>query len=594
MTDETKEIREEDKDESRLEREFFEQKPDDSALAENGVDSGLAASFKPKWQRSPLLAIFFIPLSLFLIYLLWPDLSFGVRGLFQRAPQDVGEMSEALSAGKLRPNTWVHARGMVSIQSQLPVPRTKSRGRVDGYYVYYIMLNTRNRVLVKRFSREGLITERLPTEFTGRLVQIADVEEGVRLREYYRNNVQDPPADILFREFHEESAETADAPPAPASVLNAIEELAKPVPQLLTDAGEKFTLRPNMKMDVKAYFLPDQMVSFNREHSRTVRMRLTAGAARPAPCPPAVGGAVVLRRDPETLQLPEGDVRGEDALPPEGWTPPAGAGCPSCPATDAPLVRPPVEVRIPAGSTVTDAATGKAIEFAADGTFTLPGAACGEAPREITVEITHRPFEKLEDCYRWLTARGYPFAPLAQVPENPEGDWEIVARIPENDIRQLRETHQVRKDCSEKEAGRAPDCTIVQPALRVAPRWKFLFEIPVSEMSIQGQEFVIARARTDFPPQYEEAMESVDFGGNKRVVRILKARPAETSYRLPLNMVSKLKFYSPTIIENDAFILLEGVKPTDFQILWKIPVVLILLSIVFFNVRTLMRRFRMR
>lgn len=603
MTDEKNEMHEDTGGESQLERDFFEQKtqganPDAGVEGASGADvpadTEMAASFRPKWQRSPIMAVFFIPLGLFLIYLLWPDLSFGVRGLFQRSPQDVGEISEALAAGKLQPNTWVHGRGMVSIQSQLPVPHTKSRGRVDGYYVYYILLNTHNRVLVKRFSREGLITERLPTEFTGRLMRISDVEEGVRLRAYYRNNVQDPPADILFREFQEESAETADAPGAPAAVLNAIEELAKPSPQLVADTGEKFMLRPDMKADVKAYFLPDMVVSFNREHAVTTRMRLVAGASRPGPCPPAAGGDVILRRDPETLILPdESEIRGTDFQPPEGFTPPPGGGCPACPKTDAPMKQPPVEVRIPANSAVVDATTRKPVEFAADGTFVLPGASCGETPREVTLEITHRPFEKLEDCYRWLIARGYPFALPGQVPEAPGGDWDIVARIPENDVKQLREKYQMRRDCSEKEAGRAADCVIVQPALRLAPRWKFLFDVPVSEMRIQGQEFVVTRARTDFPPQYEEAMEPVDLGGGeKKVARILKPRPAETSYRLALNMISKLQFHSPTVIQKDAFIILEDVSPSDFQILWKIPVVLILLAIVLLNVRTLVRRFR--
>lgn len=595
MTDEKNDTSEEISKESQVERDFFEHKTEGADKVVDVSDNlELAASFRPKWQRSPFMAVFFIPLGLFLIYLLWSDLSFGIRGLFWRSPQDVGDITKALEARKLHANTWVHARGMVSIQSQLPVPHTKSRGRIDGYSVYYILLGTRNRVLVKRFSKEGLITERLPTEFTGRLLRISDIEEGVRLRAYYRNNVQDPPVDILFREFQEENAENTDAPEAPVAVLNSIEELTKPVPQLLTDTGEKFTLRPNMKMDIKAYFVPDMIVSFNREYAMTTQLRLISGAAQPGPCPPGIGGSVILRRDPDTLSLPsESEYRGMDYTPPEGFTPLPGKNCPVCPDTDASMARSPLEVRIPVNTTVIDVATRKPIEFSADQTFVLPGAACGEAPREIKFEITHKPFEKLEDCYRWLITHGYPFAPLSQVPETPGGDWDIVVRIPENDIKLLREKHQVRKDCSDKEAGRADDCTLIQPALRMAPRWKFLFDIPVSEMRIQGQEFVIAQARTDFPPQYDETMEPIELGKNeKRVTRILKARSHDVSYRLPANMIAKLKFYSPTIIDKDAYIILEGVSPTDFQILWKIPVVLILLIIVFFNIRTLIRRFR--
>ena len=566
-----------------LEKEFFD--GDGSTPG----DAEMSASFRPRWQRSPLLAAFFIPLSLFLVYLLWTDLVFGVRGLFVRQPQDLGDAVEALAAGRVRPNSWVHLRGLVSIQSQLPIPRTRSRGRVDGYYVYYVLIGTNNRILVKRFSKEGQITEQLPTEFTGRLLRISDVEEGVRLQEYYRNNVTDPSSDILFREFQEESAGAADAAPAPDTVLNSIEKLRESNPTLVTDLGEKFILRPNMKMDVKAYYLPDVVVSFNREYASTVQLRLTGGASRGGACPPGVGGPVILKRDPETLTLPVQNVSGEDHVPTQDAT--ALTACPTCPATDAPIVLPPVFVRIPVNTTVVDVQTKKEVTFAADGTYTIPGAACGASPAQVTLELTHRPFEELNDCYRWLIARGHPFAPTSGTAPA-EGDWDIVALIGEQDVRSLQEEHRIKHDCTEKDAGRSPDCTVITPALRVAPRWKFLFNIPVQDMQVQGQEFVIRRARTDFPPIYEQATESLDLGeGHTKTARILKAKPAEDAYRLPLSMISKLKFYSPTLIQNDAYILLEGVTPTDWNILWKIPVVLILLILLGLNVRAVLRRF---
>ncbi|PKN24084.1 MAG: hypothetical protein CVU65_12795 [Deltaproteobacteria bacterium HGW-Deltaproteobacteria-22] len=576
-------------EDNHVEKEFFDQTGQSSDASEY---EGLSASFRPRWQRSPLLAAFFIPLSLFLIYLLWTDLVFGVRGLFVRSPQDIGDAVEALPAGKVRHNTWVHMKGLVSIQSQLPIPRTKSRGRVDGYYVYYVLLGTNNRILVKRFSREGMITERMPTEFTGRLLRISDVEEGVRLQEYYRNNVTDPSSDILFREFQEESADAADAATAPTAVLNSIEKLRETNPTLITDLGEKFTLRPNMKMDVKAYYLPDMVVSFNREFASNIQLTLTGGSSKGGACPAGVGGSVILKRDPETLILPNQNVTGEDHIPTGDAT--ALAACPSCPETDVPIVHPPVIVRIPVNTTVIDLNTKKEIAFAADGTFTVAGAACGSNPARVTVEITHRPFEQLNDCYRWLIAQGYPFAPLSGAVQA-EGDWDIVAHIADNEVRQLKETHRIRRDCSEKDAGRAPDCVVIAPALRVAPRWKFLFNIPVQDIRVQGQELVVMHARTDFPPLYDEATENLDLGdGNTKTSRILKARQGEDAYRLPLSMVSKLKFYSPTIIQDDAFILLEGVTPTDWTILWKIPVVLILLILLALNLRAILRRLFLR
>ncbi len=588
-------------EESNVERDFFDQ-PDAHTGADDGNGGGdggnnqgslgAAASFQPRWQRSPLLAAFFIPLSLFLIYLLWTDLVFGVRGLFVRQPQDIGDGVEALAAGRVRHNTWVHMKGLVSIQSQLPIPRTKSRGRVDGYYVYYVMLGTNNRILVKRFSRQGMITERMPTEFTGRLLRISDVEEGVRLQEYYRNNVTDPSSDILFREFQEESSDAAEAAPAPTAVLNSIEKLRESSPTLITDLGEKFTLRPNMKMDIKAYYLPDMVVSFNREFATSVQFTLTGGSSKGGACPPGIGGSVILKRDPETLVLPNQDFSGEDHLATVDAT--SLAACPTCPETDAPIVRPPVIVRIPVNTTVTDVNTKKELKFAADGTYVVPGAACGATPSRVTLEITHRPFERLTDCYRWLIAQGFPFAPLVgQV--QVEGDWDIVAHIGEGEVRALREKHQIRRDCSEKEAGRSPDCAIIAPALRVAPRWKFLFNIPMQDIRIQEQELLILRARTDFPPLYDEATESLDLGeGHTKTARILKVRASEDAYRVPLSMVSKLKFYTPTIIQDDAFILLEGVTPTDWAILWKIPVVLVLLFLLALNLRALLRRFILR
>jgi len=571
-----------------LEKEFFE---GTGAAEETGLpptDDGLAMSFRPRWQRSPLLAAFFIPLSLFLIYLLWTDLVFGVRGIFVRKPIDLGDAVEALAAGKVEPNTWVHMKGLVSIQSQLPIPRTRGRGRVDGFYVYYVLLGTNNRILVKRFSKEGMITERLPTEFTGRLLRISDVEEGVRLQEYYRNNVTDPSSDILFREFQEESADAADAAPAPDAVLNSIEKLRESNPSLITDLGEKFVLRPNMKMDVKAYYLPDVVVSFNRDYAATVQLMITGGSSKGGACPPGIGGPVIIKRDPETLTLPTQNLSGEDHLPADEAADPAT--CPSCPETDAPIVRPPVFLRIPVNTTVVDLDTKKEVAFAQDGTYVVPGASCGAAPARVNLELTHRPFERLTDCYRWLIARGHPFAPLSgQVPA--EGDWDIVAHIGEQDVRSLQETHRMRRDCTEKEAGRAPECSIITPALRVAPRWKFLFNIPVQDMRVQGQEFVILQARTDFPPLFDEGTESLDLGeGNTKTARILKPRPAEDAYRLPLSMVSKLKFYSPTNIQDDAYILLEGVTPTDWNILWKIPVVLLLFVLFLLNLRAVLRR----
>jgi hypothetical protein len=581
-----------------VENEFFDSNSTD------GLDEEvLRKAFKPKWQRNPYISFAIIPVCVVLIYFyLLQDVVYGIRGLINSKPKKLGDISETIKKGKLKNNTYVTFDGLLLIQTQLPVPKgkrgfsPKSGSTSKGYYIYYVIHDTNNNILVKLESKTGQIVENLPKRFTGRLLKLNDITEGSRVRLYYRNNVKDPSSDIVFRSYPWANFKIPEK--YKARYKKNLEELVKSKPIFITDEGKPFSPNPGFKVDIKAFYLPDVILSFKNDKKNSVEYTLTPGSSTGTKCPVPAGGNIVLQKSAKILELPEYEtIEGISFVEKtEDSTGIKGKSCPVCKKDKTDLKIKDKIVLIPLTSRVYDVKAKKYINFDKNGKYVFKGSSCGKKVEKKIIRISHKPFGTLQDCYRWLANKKYPFAVEPNNANSNAGDWDVVTRVPEEDLELIKQNQKVKKICTKsKFKGHPESCEIIYPSIKVTPRWKFIFKIPLNTVKIQENKLLISNARTDFPKYYNEEFNSFNLGDKNhkylKTIKLLQPEKTNTVYSIPLNSITKFKFYPPTMVPDDAYILIENEKPTSFSILWKIPITLILLLLIAFNIKAIVRKF---
>lgn len=589
-----------------LEHAFFE--GGDPSSSE--IDDSVIQSFRPKWRRNPYVALVVIPISIFLMYMLYADFSYGVRGLFSKEPKDIGEITKAMADGKLSANTYVTVKGTPFVQSIIPVPKKGKRGKKPThFYLYYILQGTDNSVIVKLLSDKPQFVGEIPGRHTGRLMRLKDVSEGKRIQAYVKNDKNNRvDQDILFA-----------APPWTVadkhleSVFNKnLSALRSGAATFTTDMKRVVHPRPDFRIDVKAHFLPDVFVSFNRKKELFANITAVGGAYANDNCDKGIGGDVLLKKDDSTYVLPaSGTITGESATsntdkcdyaaiwsgkkssdPKKIGFDPKKESATGAPIK--PVVLPVKTIKIPSDAEVVDLDTGKRVEFK-DGQLRIRGARAGELPAKKRLKITHNPFGRIEGCYNWLIQKGYPFAKLGTLGDLGDGNWELIARMPEADAAAIRAKSKIEKRCKKNLKGAGPPeiCTFVYPSILVKPRDHFIYNVKYGDLKVQGDELLILNARANFPKKYSVALSTPPEG--MRVasgkVKMLTEQKAEPTYRLPLLSLNKFKFYPKTEIPDDAWILVSDETPGKWRFIWKIPIVLVLFALMAFNIHTVSRHF---
>lgn len=598
-----------------LENEFF-----NSGEGSNIDQIDIPANFKPswagRWRRNPYISVAVVPLSVILIYLLFPDFIYGVRGIFNPKPQNLGDISKALSEGKLKNNTWVEISGRPWIQSLLPVPkggrmfRPRTNVTPSSYYLYFLLQDTDNRVVVKMNSSKPQFIGDIPKKFKGRVRRINEVKEGYRIKSYYKNNIKGIDIDILFNKL---PLNRAIEPKAFQEAYEKNKIALGKGKNFVTDSGQNINPMPDFKMDVIFSFPQDYVISFNRKKEISAEMEVITGTYTAKTCNGQTGGDVIFMKTTEVDFIPEhAQVKGNSYKEPvtenkvEAKTPAKTVVNDKTKATEKqvepakPAVIPPVIVKIPMDAAVAEVKSNQVIPFDKNGQIVFRGKPCNEKATSIPVKVQRTPFASLDGCMKWLSGKKYPFVVPDEVmtgkTDSIDGDFEIIARLPASDAEEIDKKSAPQKVCDKSKKG--PDsCIMIYPDMSIRPRTAFIGGIEMRNISLQGDSVMISGVRTDFPKFYKSANRSLKIFGDRKTasdVEILEPNRLETVYSFPVTSLRKFKYYPPVELNSSTYVIDENDKPRSLGILWKIPVVFILLLLGFFNLKVVIFHFALK
>jgi len=127
-------------------------------------------------RRHPLIALVVISLSAFLLWFTWDDLAYF---LASRQPQDVGQVTSALTQGKLGHNSHVTLHGAPDRKYALIL-----EGRMGGYDSFFPLLEASNRVFVQRHRERRSTEQAITTTHTGQLIWFDRLPGANDLRSY--------------------------------------------------------------------------------------------------------------------------------------------------------------------------------------------------------------------------------------------------------------------------------------------------------------------------------------------------------------------------------------------------------------------------
>lgn len=157
--------------------------------AEQEIDPELVNLARPARRRHPLVSALVILLSLYLMYFVRADLLY----FFQpRTPTDLGQVSDALAAGRLVPNQYVTLRGAPDRKHAILLKR-----QFSGWDSFVRLLQSDNRVYVQRHRRTRLVEREVVGIHTGRLVPLDTLPYHASVQAYLERTIH-PEHEIGF------------------------------------------------------------------------------------------------------------------------------------------------------------------------------------------------------------------------------------------------------------------------------------------------------------------------------------------------------------------------------------------------------------
>ncbi|MBN2723158.1 MAG: hypothetical protein JXR95_03710 [Deltaproteobacteria bacterium] len=605
---------------SDLENEFFEEGEKEQAP----LDFSFKPSWSKKWKRNPYVSIAVIFFSSVLIYLFFNDFIYGVKGLFNSSPTDIGDISRAIEKGTLKSNQFVKISGRPIIQSILPVPRgqklfhPRTQKNASGYYLYFILQETENSVIVKMASDKPQFIGDIPTVHTGRVVKIDDVKEGARIQAFYKNNMKDLDQDILFNPMFMDKEK--DPPRILEMYRKNKDNLKNNTGVFITDTSRVIKPHGDFKVDVKAYFEGDYILTFNRKKEISAEISVTSGTYKADVCNGQKGGDVIIERSLDIHSLPENEsVTGNSHV--EKTDPVKNPAADPLKSTEKPVVinhdkkatgnKPSVKdtaektselrdkiIKVPYGTRILEMNSMTEIPFDKKGRMIIEGAKCNAKSVSLKLGMVWMPFAELPDVLYWLKLKNYPFSIpselIANTYDGNEGDWEVIVRMPSEDAMAISAKSGIVKKCDSKIKGPG-QCKYIYPEMYIRPRSAFIFNTEMRNISLQGESLVIAGTRTDFPKYLKETKRTFKYSQNgvrrTMTASVLEHEKLQSTYSLPLKSLRKFKFYPPVNIPSNAYVIVGNETPRSWGVLWKIPVVLILFLIMVFNFRAVFLHF---
>jgi hypothetical protein len=160
--------------------------------ADDEVDPELLSLSRPRRRRHPLISAVVILMGLYLMYFVRADL----RYFFQaRTPRDVGEVSEALAAGRLVPNQYVTLRGAPDRKHAILLKR-----QLSGWDSFVRLLQSDDRVYVQRHRRVRMVDREVVGVHTGRLVPFGSLAYRESVRAYLERMIV-PEHEVSFEQL---------------------------------------------------------------------------------------------------------------------------------------------------------------------------------------------------------------------------------------------------------------------------------------------------------------------------------------------------------------------------------------------------------
>jgi hypothetical protein len=111
----------------------------------------------------------------------------------------------------------------------------------------------------------------------------------------------------------------------------------------------------------------------------------------------------------------------------------------------------------------------------------------------------------------------------------------------------------------------------------------------------QGSQLILLRAKADYPRFYKKKLKSFTLYYSQKekqlATHILVPEEMKSNFVIDFNHLIKFKYYPPTVVSENSYILIGDQEPRSFGILWKIPIVLILLALIIFNTKSIVQKF---
>ncbi|MGM0595937.1 MAG: hypothetical protein ACQES9_02765 [Myxococcota bacterium] len=590
-------------DQDKIEKDFFNSETE-TADNEINIDPSVFKTFKPKFRRNPYVALLVIPVSIFLLYLFYQDFIYGVKGIISNEPEKLGNIERALKAGKIQPNEFAQVKGSPLIQSLISVP--KDSGKDGKFYLYYILQGTENKFLVKRLSDHAQFVGEIPNTHTGRILRINDISEGKRIRNYIKSDKTNRiDHDIFFR--YPPSASKNNKKLEKLFTHN-LRELDKPNPLFITDLDTKISPEPDYELDLKFVFPDEVIVSFNEKYEVTSEIEARGGTWKSKKCPLGEGGDLVIKKSEKVHNLPQPDLYSGKDFKPELNLKDQQAKkenkqltCPDCKVStenqkeDKNKFRKmnSTIIRIPTDAEVINLETEKPIVFK-NNKFVISGGNCKNKPEQYELKLSYHPYKTIAGCYRWLLEKEYPFLEIKKEDITDYGNFEIVASIPDRDLEILKEENKIERDCKKDKTGKKT-CKYIYPEIMVRSRIEYINKVKMRNIKKQGNQLILLRAKADYPRFYKKKLKSFTLYYPQKekqiAAHILIPEEMKSNFMIDIKHLIKFKYYPPTEVSEDSYIMIGDQEPRSFGILWKIPIVLVLLGLIIFNTKSIVKKF---
>ena len=592
-----------------LDDAFFssEGKSSGKALVDEAEQAELDRILKPGRGRAkhPVLAGIVIAASLAVMWMMWKDTVYFFRS---KHAVDLGPAAKALGDGKFVENTYVHLKGTPDLNTKANVARRgcglAPKSAPKSYYNFYVLIGTRDAVVVRRSLsyRQKMKEEKHPViemDVTGRLVRFKEVKAFFRS---YGNFIT-----ALSRKFpalqHQHDF----------SVANLRKKLGKRLTTIEDRSGHTVRLRPETPVSFYVEYPDELELAVDRGYKLSVDHVTFVGGAGAKACPPGQrGGNVTLIKSKTAFSL--GPLETKGTISARNWSK-APAVAVSQKAKAAEVKQAPPQggnaldrtILVPMDTKVYDSASGNLVPFKGGVLVAASGGGCGKPPTKRQLDLESRPFVDLETVKRFVANFGLPFILADQNAQGfsfvLKGSKEELDRIIRKQRRKSPYSASHRTEWYESrwsDLHQEEDSLVIRPVRAGMPdqyEVSSIHAVPTGHRTTKARKGGMPSPRaTDQAPvstkvaAFDKASSVAKAPVAMRVRKVLRKKAPGDYIRIPFSHIEHGSVTTMRRMPQDAWLLMEGVKPSQF---WYYPLLyLLLLGFMIFNVRAVVDYFR--